>query len=202
HKNHLHFPDDVEISVEARSLICAFLTDRLNRLGRNGMTEVKAHSFFQNEQWTFENIHECIAPVIPELCGDDDTSNFNSNRIDIRKDNEHFPEPRAFAGNHIPFIGFTYSGDNALLCRKRRHSQARKQSVDGESDLMVSRMVELSDQDSDLDHKFRITLHEKDRQIDSLQNDKAYLEKHLNSLRQNLIKVRTTLDQETENRQA
>nr|XP_027203207.1 rho-associated protein kinase 1-like [Dermatophagoides pteronyssinus] len=207
HKNHLHFPDDVEISVEARSLICAFLTDRLNRLGRNGMPEVKNHPFFQNEQWTFDNIHQCIAPVIPELCGDDDTSNFNSNRIDIRKDNEHFPEPRAFAGNHIPFIGFTYSGDNALLSRKRRHSQ----SVDGESDMMVGRMAELSDQDKrslvidssvELDHKFRLTMHEKDRQIDSLQNDKAYLEKHLNSLRQNLIKVRATLDQETENRQA
>ncbi|XP_046918515.2 rho associated coiled-coil containing protein kinase [Dermatophagoides farinae] len=211
HKNHLHFPDDVEISVEARSLICAFLTDRLNRLGRNGMTEVKIHPFFQNEQWTFDNIHQCIAPVIPELCGDDDTSNFNSNRIDIRKDNEHFPEPRAFAGNHIPFIGFTYSGDNALLCRKRRHSQARKQSVDSDADLMAGRMTDLSDPDKrslamdtnvELDHKFRLTIIEKDRQIDSLQNDKAYLEKHLNSLRQNLIKVRATLDQETENRQA
>jgi len=28
HKNHLTFPDDMELSKEAKDLICAFLTDR------------------------------------------------------------------------------------------------------------------------------------------------------------------------------
>lgn len=28
HKNSLHFPEDVEISKQAKDLICAFLTDR------------------------------------------------------------------------------------------------------------------------------------------------------------------------------
>lgn len=28
HKNSLNFPDDVEISQEAKNIICAFLTDR------------------------------------------------------------------------------------------------------------------------------------------------------------------------------
>lgn len=28
HKNSLNFPDDVEISKDAKNLICAFLTDR------------------------------------------------------------------------------------------------------------------------------------------------------------------------------
>lgn len=51
-----------------------------------------------------------VPPVVPELMSDDDTSNFD----EIEKDNameEHFPAPKAFAGNHLPFIGFTYSGD-------------------------------------------------------------------------------------------
>ena len=46
--------------------------------------------------------------MVPELTGDDDTSNFD----DIEKDEspeETFPIPKAFAGNHLPFIGFTYN---------------------------------------------------------------------------------------------
>lgn len=49
-------------------------------------------------------------PVVPELIGDDDTSNFD----DIEKEentDEDFPVPKAFAGNHLPFVGFTYSRD-------------------------------------------------------------------------------------------
>ena len=64
HKNSLCFPDDIELSADARQLISSFLTDRLIRLGRNGIEEVKAHSFFKNEQWSFDNIHECILVVI------------------------------------------------------------------------------------------------------------------------------------------
>ena len=49
-----------------------------------------------------------VPPVVPELSGDDDTSNFD----DIEKDDSHeetFPVPKAFAGNHLPFVGFTYN---------------------------------------------------------------------------------------------
>lgn len=49
-------------------------------------------------------------PVVPELSGDDDTSHFD----DVEKDEtpeENFPVPKAFSGNHLPFVGFTYSRD-------------------------------------------------------------------------------------------
>ncbi|KAI5742026.1 hypothetical protein M8J77_002303 [Diaphorina citri] len=116
HQNALKFPSEpgMEISQNAKNLICSFLTDRTKRLGRNGIEEIKAHPFFINDQWTFSNLRECVPPVVPELSGDDDTSNFD----DIEKDEspeENFPVPKAFAGNHLPFVGFTYSGDYQLL---------------------------------------------------------------------------------------
>ncbi|XP_064486905.1 rho-associated protein kinase 1-like isoform X2 [Ornithodoros turicata] len=114
HANSLRFPDDVEVSREAKHLICSFLSDRLSRLGRNGVEEIKDHPFFRNDQWTFDNIREAAPPVLPELSGDDDTSNFE----DVDRDDtpeENFPESKVFAGNHLPFVGFTYSGDYSLL---------------------------------------------------------------------------------------
>ncbi|XP_036318159.1 rho-associated protein kinase 1 isoform X2 [Rhagoletis pomonella] len=114
HKNSLSFPAEVEISESAKSLMRAFLTDRTQRLGRHGIDEIKAHPFFENDTWTFDNIRNSVPPVVPELSSDDDTRNFE----DIERDEspeEVFPVPKSFDGNHLPFIGFTYTGDYQLL---------------------------------------------------------------------------------------
>ncbi|CAH2104431.1 unnamed protein product [Euphydryas editha] len=113
HRNSLQFPDDVEISKEAKSLIRGLLTDRVKRLGKNSVDEIKQHPFFINEQWSFDNLRDSIPPVVPDLSSDDDTRNFD----DIEKSDaldESFPVPKAFVGNHLPFVGFTYNGDYQL----------------------------------------------------------------------------------------
>lgn len=118
HRNSLQFPEDVEISKEAKSLIRGLLTDRTKRLGKNSVDEIKQHPFFINEQWSFDNLRDSVPPVVPELSSDDDTRNFD----DIEKSDaldDSFPVPKAFVGNHLPFVGFTYNGDYQLLCGKR-----------------------------------------------------------------------------------
>uniref|UniRef100_A0A3Q3KG94 Rho-associated protein kinase n=1 Tax=Monopterus albus TaxID=43700 RepID=A0A3Q3KG94_MONAL len=102
HKSSLVFPDDVEMSQDAKDLICAFLTDRQTRLGRTAVDEIKRHPFFKNDQWTFDNIRETVAPVVPELNSDIDTSNFDDIEDDKGKA-ETFPPPKAFVGNQLPF---------------------------------------------------------------------------------------------------
>uniref|UniRef100_A0A8D3CR58 non-specific serine/threonine protein kinase n=1 Tax=Scophthalmus maximus TaxID=52904 RepID=A0A8D3CR58_SCOMX len=103
HKNSLNFPDDVDISKDAKNIICAFLTDREVRLGRNGVEEIKRHPFFKNDQWTFDTIRDTVAPVVPELSSDIDTSNFDEIEDD-KGDVETFPTPKAFVGNQLPFV--------------------------------------------------------------------------------------------------
>lgn len=108
HKNSLKFPDDIEISKDAKHLICSFLTDRTQRIGQKGIEEIQRHRFFVNDQWDWNSIREAIPPVVPELSSDDDTTHFD----DIPEPDsgeEFFPTPKAFAGNHLPFVGFTYS---------------------------------------------------------------------------------------------
>ncbi|XP_068437169.1 rho-associated protein kinase 2 isoform X3 [Clinocottus analis] len=114
HKNTLNFPDDVEISKDAKNIICAFLTDREVRLGRNGVEEIMRHPFFKNDQWTFDTIRDTVAPVVPELSSDIDTSNFDEIEDD-KGDVETFPTPKAYVGNQLPFVGFTYFKEDQLL---------------------------------------------------------------------------------------
>ncbi|XP_067640038.1 rho-associated protein kinase 1 isoform X3 [Eurosta solidaginis] len=125
HKNSLSFPAEVEISESAKSLMRAFLTDRTQRLGRHGIAEIKAHPFFTNDTWTFDNIRNSVPPVVPELTSDDDTRNFE----DIERDEspeEVFPVPKSFDGNHLPFIGFTYTGDYQLLTNDTVDAEAKE----------------------------------------------------------------------------
>uniref|UniRef100_A0A8C0QNE6 non-specific serine/threonine protein kinase n=1 Tax=Chelonoidis abingdonii TaxID=106734 RepID=A0A8C0QNE6_CHEAB len=114
HKNSLSFPDDVEISKHAKNLICGFLTDREVRLGRSGVEEIKQHPFFKSDQWNWDNIRETAAPVVPELSSDIDSSNFDDVEDD-KGDVETFPIPKAFVGNQLPFIGFTYYRENLYV---------------------------------------------------------------------------------------
>ena len=52
-------------------------------------------------------LSSAVAPVVPELSSDIDTSNFDEIEED-KGDVETFPTPKAFVGNQLPFVGFTY----------------------------------------------------------------------------------------------
>lgn len=54
------------------------------------------------------------APVVPELSSDIDSSNFDDIEDD-KGDVETFPIPKAFVGNQLPFIGFTYFRENLYV---------------------------------------------------------------------------------------
>uniref|UniRef100_K7FUW1 Rho-associated protein kinase 2 n=1 Tax=Pelodiscus sinensis TaxID=13735 RepID=K7FUW1_PELSI len=151
HKNSLNFPDDVEISKHAKNLICDFLTDREVRLGRNGVEEIKQHPFFKSDQWNWDNIRETAAPVVPELSSDIDSSNFDDIEDD-KGDVETFPIPKAFVGNQLPFIGFTYYRENLLLsdspqsCRENESMQSRKNEDSKEFAQFQKKLSKLEEQ--------------------------------------------------------
>lgn len=214
HKNSLQFPDDVEISKEAKNLICSFLTDRSQRLGRNGIEEIKRHLFFQNDQWTFETIRACVPPVVPELSSDDDTRNFD----DVEKDDateENFPVPKAFAGNHLPFAGFTYTKDYLLLSKYGRPSHTKEEGhVSNHKGPEVSEdkiKIRLLEEEIGKEKKFKDELERSSRstmlQLEmqkqrerELMNDIRELEKKIALDRHEIKEVQRKVDHELENR--
>ncbi|XP_057678976.1 rho-associated protein kinase 2-like isoform X5 [Corythoichthys intestinalis] len=201
HKNSLIFPDDVEMSKDAKDLICAFLTDREVRLGRTGVEEIKTHPFFKSDQWTFDNIRETVAPVVPELNSDIDTSNFD----DIEDDKgavETFPPPKAFVGNQLPFVGFTYFKEDQLLKVKKNSPEEnsenkkeileeKQQHSDNKKEQLQKKLNELEEQldhemqaKDELEHKFRNATNRLDKLVKELDKEMNSKQRVEASLRQ------------------
>ncbi|XP_065578443.1 rho-associated protein kinase 1-like [Artemia franciscana] len=210
HKNSLRFPDDVDdISDKAKDLIKKFLSDRTKRLGRNGAEEVKRHPFFENDQWTFNTIRECVPPVVPDLNGDDDTSNFDDIEIDDSPD-ENFPQPKAFVGNHLPFIGFTYSKDYQLLSRVANSSNQPRDITDKGSSsennnnkLGAEQALKLRQRLEELESKYQAVVRELDsttRMQELMSNEHRELEKQAALLRHELKEAQRKHENELENK--
>ncbi|KAJ7988069.1 hypothetical protein DPEC_G00319810 [Dallia pectoralis] len=210
HRNNLHFPDDMELSNDVKDLICAFLSDRDVRLGRNGVEEIKRHPFFTNDQWTFSTIRETVAPVVPELSSDIDTSNFD----DIEDDKgpaETFPTPKAFVGNQLPFVGFTYFKEDQLLKGGDKGSsvddleacEEKKDSIKGESEQKINQLEEqlhhVTEARDELDLKCRATTTRLENLVKELDEEMSSRQRVESSLRQ-MEKDRVLLQhQSTEN---
>ncbi|XP_042225183.1 rho-associated protein kinase 2-like isoform X3 [Homarus americanus] len=216
HKNSLKFPEDIEISTEAKSLICGFLTDRLTRLGGNGVDEIKRHKFFVNDQWTFDTIRECVPPVVPDLTSDDDTSNFDEVENEDTPE-ESFPNPKAFVGNHLPFVGFTYSKDYRLLSTIDKPDGKRNLNtliwdllktndgtdVSNQIAVLSAEVEHQRSQAEELDSKYRVTLSQLDvltRKDLERQQERRDLDRKLALLQHDVKEAQRKADNEVESR--
>ncbi|KAM3861437.1 rho-associated protein kinase 2-like [Diretmus argenteus] len=192
HKNSLKFPEDIQMSQHAKDLICAFLSDRDVRLGRTGVDEIKRHPFFKNDQWNFDTIRETVAPVVPELSSDIDTSNFDEIEDD-KGDAETFPPPRAFVGNQLPFVGFTYFKEDQLL------SGNKGSSVEDAGDCKDN--SEGKEYCSDSKRELQKKLHQLEEKVNHEMQAKDDLEQKCKNTTNRLEKLIKELDEEMSSRQ-
>ncbi|OXB58408.1 hypothetical protein ASZ78_007776 [Callipepla squamata] len=155
HKNSLTFPDDNDISKEAKNLICAFLTDREVRLGRNGVEEIKQHLFFNDDQWAWETLRDTVAPVVPDLSSDIDTSNFDDLDED-KGEEETFPIPKAFVGNQLPFVGFTYYSNRRYLSVSAENSNDNRTASSTDKSVMENMQKMIYDLEEQLHNEMQL----------------------------------------------
>ncbi|KAK3823587.1 MAG: hypothetical protein J3Q66DRAFT_145336 [Benniella sp.] len=117
HEKNLSFEKAPPLSSECKDLITRLLAKKENRLGKNGVDEIKAHPFFKGIDW--DNIRKATPPFLPIIETPDDTSNF---RFDDELDgSDETPQDkqstvvdyrgsqlRRFEGYNLAFIGYTY----------------------------------------------------------------------------------------------
>merc|ERR1719319_1634529 len=113
HKNCFDFPTDVDTSDSAKDLMKRLICSADVRMGQNGIVDFKSHPYFSGVDW--DNITQSTAPYIPEVSSPTDTSNFDVDDNDIRVSDAQPPSHNpAFAGFHLPFVGFTFTQGSNL----------------------------------------------------------------------------------------
>ncbi|CAF1315214.1 unnamed protein product, partial [Didymodactylos carnosus] len=186
HRENLLFPEEADLSGEAKSLICAFLTDRSTRLGKNGVAEIKAHMFFTEAEWTWETIKTASVPIVPPLTNEEDTSNFDEIDKNDAPTEESFSVSKIFAGNQLPFVGFSFSNDQQPFI-ERRNTKLDYNSAEFEQKLQESERI-------------RIELETRLRRVHDDMNAKCQDEKVLNTKIYELERKNVVL--QTENKEA
>ena len=102
----LKIPNQIKISEQAKDLIFKMINNSNNRLGKNGVEEIKRHPFFNGVDW--DNIRNTKAPFIPILKNDYDTSYFET--FKIRE--PFYPKiNHKFRRKDIEFIGYAFKED-------------------------------------------------------------------------------------------
>lgn len=161
HKKYFEFPQDIDdVSDAAKDLIRKLICPAAQRLGSNNLEEVKNHPFFEGIEW--DNIRDMIPPYKPEVSNNVDTSNFDVDDTDLKVSDAVPPNThREFTGNHLPFVGFTFTRNSKL------------------SD--VGSLTEAKD--SVIDKDTRIELETYERKIKRLEAEKKEKENLISSLK-------------------
>lgn len=136
HEKNLSFDKAPPLSGRCRDLITRLLAKKDNRLGKNGVEEIKAHPFFEGIDWN--NIRKETPPFLPIIETPDDTSNF---RFDDDLDgSDETPQDkqstvvdyrggqlRRFEGYNLAFIGYTFQ--TFVDFGRERHAGEKSTSI-------------------------------------------------------------------------
>ncbi|XP_052391389.1 serine/threonine-protein kinase MRCK beta isoform X2 [Carassius gibelio] len=117
HEERFQFPSHItDVSEDAKDLIQRLICSRERRLGQHGIEEFKEHPFFSGIDWG--NIRNTEAPYIPDVSSPSDTSNFDVDD-DVLKNPDIAPpvSHTGFTGQHLPFVGFTYTTESRFSDR-------------------------------------------------------------------------------------
>jgi len=103
-------PKEAKLSPAASDIIRRLIADPQDRLGRNGVQEIKSHPFFYGLDWA--SLRAIDPPYRPEVKSEIDTSNFDK----FEEKEPFYPEQsrRKKQRKDINFIGYTYNRENEV----------------------------------------------------------------------------------------
>ncbi|XP_077252859.1 uncharacterized protein LOC143892258 [Tasmannia lanceolata] len=108
-KTHLKFPDEANLSPEAKDLISKLLCNVGQRLGTKGAEEIKAHLWFEGVQW--DKLYKMEAAFIPAVNDELDTQNFEKfeeSGSQSQSSSKSGPWRKMLSSKDVNFVGYTY----------------------------------------------------------------------------------------------
>lgn len=103
-------PKEARLSPASTDILKRLICDTESRLGRNGVTEIKAHPFFKGLDW--ESMREKKAPYIPNISSEISNENFDA--FDEEDPFHRAADNKRKGGNRkvdMNFVGYTYKAD-------------------------------------------------------------------------------------------
>jgi len=106
-KQTFRIPTEANLSPLATDLVLKLLRDPEERLGANGVEEIKNHRFFDGIDW--ENLRQTPAPYMPEVKSEIDTSNFDK----FEESEPFYPSEKSATTKRkdMDFVGYTFKKD-------------------------------------------------------------------------------------------
>ncbi|MQM00880.1 hypothetical protein Taro_033620 [Colocasia esculenta] len=108
-RTHLKFPEEANLSAEAKDLISKLLCNVDQRLGTKGVDEIKVHPWFRGVLW--DQLYQMEAAFMPEVTDELDTQNFEKfeeSGDQIQTSAKSGPWRRMLSSKDINFVGYTY----------------------------------------------------------------------------------------------
>ena len=105
-----NIPAEARLSPASTDILKRLICETDNRLGRNGVAEIKAHPFFKGIDW--EAMREQKAPYIPTITSE--VSNENFDQFDEEDPFHRVIDNKRKGGNRkvdMNFVGYTYKAD-------------------------------------------------------------------------------------------
>ncbi|KAJ6241219.1 non-specific serine/threonine protein kinase [Anaeramoeba flamelloides] len=109
--DYLVFPEDIFVSEEAKDLINKLVCAPNDRLGNNGVTEIKSHPFFHGIDWDKIEKRKMTPPYIPKVNGETDTRHFEDFEDEFSDEEENFLSDEDIKQLE-QFEGYTYKRVN------------------------------------------------------------------------------------------
>ncbi len=120
-KKTLLIPSEANLSPAATDILKRLMCDAENRLGANGVDELKAHPFFDGLDW--KHLRNAKAPLIADLSSDDDCHRFDkfeeeepfyyatTNNGGANSSSNVGDDKKKRQRKDINFVGYTYKKD-------------------------------------------------------------------------------------------
>ncbi|XP_031482485.1 uncharacterized protein LOC116252396 [Nymphaea colorata] len=136
-RTHLKFPEEADLSAEAKDLISKLLCNVEQRLGTKGADEIKSHPWFKGVKW--DKLSQMEAAFVPQVNDELDTQNFEKFEESggpIPTSSRSGPWRKMLSSKDVNFVGYTYKNFDIVndqqmpgIAELKKKSKPKKPSI-------------------------------------------------------------------------